>query len=207
MVFLLGSQPVLAQADASTGVEPRWYVGAEAGKQIRTYSIDRQGFGQFTSSLGAQGAYAVSPRLLVQVGVQYGRGNKPNEELQGSGSFAHYPQTEQITRSWTVPVQLRWSLAKDPHRFRLESIAGIGLCFFRQRETGTNTATATKFVKTNSGTNGYLDAGIGGRLRLNPQFDLTADLLLNVNMARPNNSYFPIAPGFGSGLSLQYKFR
>gem|GEM_PF-4906669 len=206
--LLLGSQAALAQTILPTqNPVPGWYAGLQAGNSLRAYSIDRQGNGLFTHFLGVHGGYATAARLAFQLGLEYGRGDKVNEERQGSGQYIYYPQTERIIRAWTVPAQLRWSFAKQPHRFQVEGLAGVSACFFRQRATGNNTATATKEVKETNGVNGYLDLGIAGRLRLTPQLALSLDLTTNLNLVHPNNYYLPIAPGFGATLGLYYSFR
>lgn len=206
--LLLGGQAALAQQTTPAGTpSPGWYVGAQASNELRNYHVGRQGNGLFTWNLGIYGGYAVSSRLALQLGLGYGRGNKPNEEQQGSGQYAYYPQTEQITQAWTVPAQVHWSFAKNPHRFQVAGVAGVSLCFFRQRATGNNTATGMKYVIVQKGFNGYVDLGVEGRLQLNTHIALVLGLLTNVNMVRASNSYLPISPGFGSSLGLRYALR
>jgi hypothetical protein len=206
--LLLGSQAALAQTTLpAQSPAPGWYAGVQAGSSLRAYSINHQGSGLFTHSLGVHGGYATTTRLTYQLGLEYGRGDKPNEERQGSGQYMYYPQTERITQAWMVPAQLRWSFAKQPHRFQVEGLAGASLCFFRLRETGNITATGAKYVTVRNGVNGYVDLGIAGRLQLAPQLALTVDLLTNLNVVHPSNYYLPFAPGFGSTLGLHYSFR
>ena len=199
-----GSLGAAAQQVAKTDAA-RWYVGAQVGNQLQFYVIDRYGRGLFTNSLGLSAGYVPMPRLAVQAGLRHGRGNAPAEELQGSGQFTNYPETEQITSAWTVPVQLRWSFAKNPHRFRVEGLAGGSVCFFTKRLVPGRPETAPRRVEVTRGTNGYIDVGLGSRLQLFNRLELTTDLLLNANLQRPNNSYYPIAPGYGVALGLNYR--
>jgi hypothetical protein len=182
-----------------------WYVGPQLGVQVRTYTVDRMGNGLWTRSVGLQAGYTKTHRLALQAGVQYSQGAKPDEELRGSGQFAYYPQTAQITRAWLVPASLRWSLARTPHRVELTAILGASLCFFRLRETGHNTATGTKLVTTTNGVNGFLDLGLGGRLLVSPRLKIGVDVLPNLSLSRPSNTYWPIAPGLNTVLAVNYR--
>lgn len=182
-----------------------WYVGGQLGAQSRIYTVDRMGHGLVTRSVGLHGGYATTHRLSFQVGVQYAQGAKADEELRGSGQFAYYPQTEQVTRAWVVPAALRWSLARRPHRLEVSAIVGASLGFFQLRETGNVTATGAKFVQTSDAVNGYLDFGLGGRLRVSPRLSVAVDVVPNLSLNRPVNAYWPIAPGLSTGLALNYR--
>jgi hypothetical protein len=177
---LLLSNNLLAQAlrvapADSTG----WYVGGQASLNNQIYVIDGMGFGRPTATVGGYGGYQFTPRLAVQIGLSYGRGNTPEEVP--SGTLNYYPQAEYVTSLFTMPMLVRWSFATRPHRFRLEGLAGMHF--------------------------GYLDLGLGSRLRLGSRLDLATDLLLNFNYQRPINTYFPIAPGASVALGLNYRLR
>jgi hypothetical protein len=202
--LLASSQNVSAQ-EVNSNDPNRWHVGAQVGNQAQTYTIDGLGTGLFTNSVTLYGGYTPMPRLTLQAGLRFGRGTTPTEETQGNGQFTNYPETEQITSAWTVPLQLRWSFAENPHRFRVEGIVGGSVSFFTQRRTPYRLVTAPRQVEVVRGTNGYMDVGLGGRLQLSKQLELATDLLLNFNLNRPNNYYLPIAPGYGVALGLNYR--
>lgn len=182
-----------------------WYLGPQLGVQARVYNVDRMGNGLTTHVLGLRGGYALNDRLAIEAGVQYGKGAQPDDELRGSGQFAYYPQTEQVTRAWVVPATLRWSLARQPHRFGVSALLGASLCLFELRETGTNTATGAKFVKRSDAVNGFLDFGLGAQLRASRRLNVTLDVVPNLNLQTPNNAYWPIAPGLNTVLALNYR--
>jgi hypothetical protein len=191
----------LNQADST-----RWYVGAQAGVYAQAYLKGKYDFSgaERTNVVALYGGYSSSPRLAVQAGLRYGRGNTPAEELQGSGQFANYPATYQVISALTVPVQLRWSFAKMPHRFRMEGLAGGSITYYKERYVPARSAAAARRMEVSNGINGFIEFGIGNRLQLYKQLELATDLLLNVNVKRPNNPYFPFAPGYGVACGLNY---
>jgi hypothetical protein len=203
---LLLSNNLLAQAlrvapADSTG----WYVGGQASLNNQIYVIDGMGFGRPTATVGGYGGYQFTPRLAVQIGLSYGRGNTPEEVP--SGTLNYYPQAEYVTSLFTMPMLVRWSFATRPHRFRLEGLAGMHLAYFNLRERRGRVGTEPRLVSNTRSVNGYLDLGLGSRLRLGSRLDLATDLLLNFNYQRPINTYFPIAPGASVALGLNYRLR
>ncbi|GAA3989129.1 outer membrane beta-barrel protein [Hymenobacter antarcticus] len=203
--LLLGSFATHAQ-----GIPPedsaKWYVGAQASLSHKIYIIEQgMGFGAAAATVGGHGGYQFSPRLAVQAGLSYGRGSTPADIP--SGQFNYYPQAEYITSLLMVPVLMRWAFAARPRRFRVEGLAGVHLSYFNLRQRGGGVETEPRYVLNTRSVNGYLDFGLGSRLRLGSRLELAADLLLNLNYQRANNFYIPLAPGGSVALGANYRLR
>ena len=61
------------------------------------------------------------------------------------------------------------------------------MSYFNSRQRSGGRETEPCFVTDSRGVNGYLDLGLGSRLRLGSRLELATDLLLNVNQQHPNS--------------------
>ncbi|UOR06316.1 porin family protein [Hymenobacter aerilatus] len=205
-LLLSGAGASAQQAAPTLASAHSWYVGAQAGPSLQVYNTDKfNGTGMATAAIGVHGGYELQPRLMLQVGLAYGRGATPVEQLSGSGPFSNYPATNYIRSAWTVPAQLRWSFAKTPHRFQVQGLVGFSLCFFSQRYTAFRYEAGPKQTEDARDTNGYLNFGLGSNFRLTSRLHLATDLLTSANLQRPINSLYPIAPGVSAALGLNYR--
>ena len=203
--LLLGSFSTHAQGVAPVD-SAKWYVGSQVSLNPQAYVVEQgMGFGAAAATVGGYGGYQFSPRLAVQAGLSYGRGSTPDDTP--SGQFNYHPQAEYITSLLTVPVLVRWRLAAQPRRFRVEGLAGLHISYFNLRQRSGGRETEPRFITDSRGVNGYLDLGLGSRLRLGSRLELAADLLLNFNLQHPNNFYYPLAPGGSVALGLNYRLR
>ena len=205
MLGLLRSPVAHAQAVGSPPDSAYWYVGAQPGLYQHVYITDGQGRGVVTVAGEAYAGYQLHRRLAVQGGLRYGRSVPAAEHLSGSGQYSNYPEQQYVTRATTVAVQARYRLARKPHRFQLEAVAGASLCFFTFRYVPFRREIEPRREVDTPGTDGFLDFGFGSHLRLSSRLALVSDLLLNLNIRHPNNFYFPIAPGYGVALGLNYR--